>query len=158
MSRQIQAGFSMIELMIVVAIIGVLGALAAPAYQGYIIRGQVSEGFSLADGWKQAVLEYYTTNGSWPSQTDLPGTIPSVGKYETEVTVNAGVIQITYGGGQASTSIAGAVLTIVPYTNDNDEVLWQCGSAVAPPGTIASGATVGGTTLAAQFLPAACHA
>ncbi len=158
MSRQIQAGFSMIELMIVVAIIGVLGVLAAPAYQSYTIRGQVSEGFSLADGWKEAVLEYYAANGTWPSQSDLPGTSQSVGKYETEVTVNAGVIQITYGGAQASPSIAGAVLTIVPYTNDNDQVLWQCGSAVAPAGTIASGATAGGTTLATQLLPAACHA
>jgi type IV pilus assembly protein PilA len=147
----------MIELMVVVAIIGVLGVLAAPAYQSYTSRGQVAEGLSLADGWKEAILEYYNANGAWPSQTDLAGTSPSVGKYETGVTVNVGVIQITYGGAQANPNIEGAVLTIVPYTNDSDEVFWQCGLAATPAGSLPSGAVAGGTTLSSQFLPAACH-
>ncbi len=157
MSQRSQMGFTLIELMIVVAIIGILSALAVPAYQNYTIRAQVTEGLTLAEGWKAAILEYYAYNGAWPSQSDLTGTSQSVGKYETNITVNSGVIQITYGGTQANQAINGAVLTLVPYTNDNDDVLWQCGLAAPPAGTIASGATPGGTTLAAQQLPTACN-
>jgi type IV pilus assembly protein PilA len=157
MSKHSQMGFTLIELMIVVAIIGILAALAVPAYQNYTIRAQVTEGLTLAGGWKAAILEYYANNGAWPSQTDLTGTTPSVGKYETNITVNSGVIQITYGGTQVNQTINGAVLTLVPYTDNNDDVLWQCGLAAPPPGAIASGATPGGTTLAPQQLPTACN-
>jgi type IV pilus assembly protein PilA len=157
MSRKLQSGFTLIELMIVVLIIGMLAALAVPAYQNYTIRAQVTEGLNLADGWKAAIAEYYANNGAWPSQTDLTGSVPSVGKYVSQVTVASGVIQITYGGPQVNQTINGAVLTMVPYTSLNDDVLWQCGLASAPPGNIASGASAGGTTLAAQQLPTACH-
>jgi len=157
MSKQRTAGFTLIEMMIVVAIIGILSALALPAYQNYTVRGQVSEGLTLAAGWKTAVIEYYAQYGAWPSQSDLTGTVPSVGKYASNISVNSGVIQITYGGDQVNQSISGALLTLVPYTNDNDEVLWQCGLAAAPAGTIAAGAAAGGTTLSAQQLPASCR-
>jgi type IV pilus assembly protein PilA len=144
-------------LMIVVAIIGILSAIAVPAYLSYTARTQVMEGLSLAGGWKPAIIEYYATNGSWPSQTDLNGTMQSVGVYASNVNVTTGVIQITYAGPQVNNAINGATLTLVPYTNDNDDVLWQCGLAAPPSGSIASGAVPGGTTLAPQYLPTSCN-
>jgi type IV pilus assembly protein PilA len=118
----------------------------------------VTEGLSLADGWKTAIAEYYANTGNWPTQTNLSGTQPSVGKYESGVTVTTGgVIQITYGG-QANAKLNNLVLRIVPYTNTNNDVLWQCGTATAPSaGTIASSASSSGTTVSPQYLPTSCH-
>jgi type IV pilus assembly protein PilA len=67
MTKQVQKGFTLIELMIVVAIIGILAAIAIPAYQNYTIRAQVTEGLSLADGWKTGIAEFYAQNGVFPS-------------------------------------------------------------------------------------------
>jgi hypothetical protein len=80
-----------------------------------------------------------------------------VGAYAGNVTVSNGVIQITYSGSQVNPSLYGQILTLVPYTNDNNDIVWQCGLAPAPAGNIASGAVPGGTTLPQQMLPAACH-
>ena len=156
MLKQVQKGFTLIELMIVIAIIGILAAIAIPAYQNYTIRAQVTEGLTLADGWKTAISEYYANTGNWPVQTNLTGTSVSVGKYESQVTVTTGgTILITYGG-QANAKVSGLTLSLVPYTNANNDVLWQCGTSTAPSGTVASGATVQ-TTVSAQYLPTSCH-
>jgi len=157
MRMQYQKGFTLIELMIVVAIIGILAAIAIPAYQNYTIRAQVTEGLTLADGWKTAIAEYYANKGAWPSQANLTGTSVSVGKYESGVTVATGVIQITYGGTQVNQLIAGMTLGLTPYTDANNDVLWRCGGAPAPAGTLASGATYLAGTVPAQYLPSACH-
>src|ERR1700750_650133 len=95
--KSAQKGFTLIELMIVVAIIGILAAIAIPAYQNYTIRAQVTEGLNLADGWETAVGDYYANNGSMPSLAQLTGTNASTGKYVTQVTVVGGSIQATYG-------------------------------------------------------------
>lgn len=71
--RSVQKGFTLIELMIVVAIIGILAAVALPAYQDYTKRSHVSEGLSLAGGAKTAVTEYYSSEGSWPSDNAAAG-------------------------------------------------------------------------------------
>src|SRR6202047_5521831 len=125
-SAKTSHGFTLIELMIVVAIIGILAAIAIPAYQNYTIRAQITEGLTLADGWKTAISEYYANPGNWPVIANLTGTCVSIGKYESGVTVTTGgVVQITYGG-QANAKVNGCILNIVPYGNDNNHILWQC--------------------------------
>ncbi len=157
MLKQVQKGFTLIELMIVIAIIGILAAIAIPAYQNYTIRAQITEGLTLADGWKTAIAEYYANTGNWPTVTMLTGTNVSVGKYESGVTVTTGgTIVITYGG-QANAKVSGQTLSLVPYTNTNNDVLWQCGNSLAPSGaSVASGAAVA-TTVLPQYLPTSCH-
>ena len=156
--KSVQKGFTLIELMIVVAIIGILAAIAIPAYQNYTIRAQVTEGLTVAGGWKAAISEYYANIGAWPAVANLTGTIASTGKYVTSVTVAAGgAIVITYGN-QANATIGTKTLSILPYTNTNNDIVWVCGSAAIPAGlTVATGAAIAANAVAAQYLPTACH-
>jgi type IV pilus assembly protein PilA len=127
-----------------------------PAYQNYIIRAQVAEGLHMAGEWQNSIGEYYAANSAWPSQTDLTDMASAAGTYVSSISVTSGVITIVYGTDRTNPQIAGAILTLVPYTDANDDVVWQCGLATTPPGTIASGAAAGGTTLLPQQLPASC--
>jgi type IV pilus assembly protein PilA len=164
MRKQIQKGFTLIELMIVVAIIGILAAIAIPAYQNYNIRAQVTEGLTLAGGWKAAIAEFYSQKGTFPTCASIPGSATCVaaqgattGKYVSSVIVgpNAGQIVITYGL-QANTKIAALVLDISPGTSANNDVVWVCGKAAVPAGTV--GVPADGTSVPAQYLPTSCHA
>src|ERR1700753_1847205 len=149
--KSVQKGFTLIELMIVVAIIGILAAIAIPAYQNYTIRAQVTEGMNLADGWKAAIGEYYANNGTMTNQANLTGPAVSVGKYVPGVTLVGGSIQATFGN-QANNTILNKVLAINPYTNANNDIVWVCGSAAVPSATLtaASAATAATHTAAAQ--------
>ncbi|EMS3163075.1 pilin, partial [Neisseria gonorrhoeae] len=91
----LQKGFTLIELMIVIAIVGILAAVALPAYQDYTARAQVSEAILLAEGQKSAVTEYYLNHGEWPKDNTSAGVASAskiIGKYVKSVTVANGVV------------------------------------------------------------------
>jgi len=159
--KAIQKGFTLIELMIVVAIIGILAAIAIPAYQDYTIRAQVSEGLSLASAAKTAVAEFYLNRGSAPADRTVAGmsadATDTSGQYVTQVQVAAGGITITYGN-QANTKVSGQTLGLSPYANANGgSVVWKCGNATMATG-LASIGTDATTNVDAKYLPAACRA
>ena len=141
-----QQGFTLIELMIVVAIIGILAAIAIPAYQDYTIRAQVSEGLNLSGGAKAAVSEFYMDKGDWPSDNTAAGlsTTPEsiTGKYVLSVGVSGGLITVSYG------KDANAILT------DNSATLLM--SPVAQGGSV-EWICKAGTAIANKHLPAACR-
>ena len=137
-----QQGFTLIELMIVVAIIGILAAIAIPAYQDYTIRAQVSEGLNLAGGAKAAVSEYTMDRGRFPTDNNLAGISASGdinGKYVTQVAVATGVVTVSYGN-DAHALLTGNTLTLTPTTNAGS-VEWACA----------------GGGIADKHLPAACR-
>jgi type IV pilus assembly protein PilA len=141
-----QQGFTLIELMIVVAIIGILAAIAIPAYQDYTIRAQVSEGLNLAAGAKAAVSEYTMDRGAWPDDNEQAGLAINDtdinGSYVTSVGVISEIITVTYGGSQpAHSAIAGQTITLTGTINAGS-VEWLCAS---------------GGTIQAKHLPAACR-
>jgi len=164
MRHRNQKGFTLIELMIVVAIIGILAAIAIPAYQNYTVRAQVAEGLTLSDGWKAAIGEYYAQNGAFPtcsSTTGGAGCIAAAGattgKYVASVVVGptAGQIVITYGV-QANGNILNLALDLSPGLSQNDDVVWVCGTAAVP--ALATPPPADATTVPAQYLPTSCHA
>ena len=121
-------GFTLIELMIVIAILGILLAIAIPAYQDYTVRAKVSEGINLAASAKLGVSEYVQSEGTWPADNGEAGLSATItGNDVSAVEVGDGTIMITYGNG-APPAIDGSTLVLSPVTTAGSTI-WTCGSA-----------------------------
>ncbi len=141
--RKNQWGFTLIELMTVVAIIGILAAIAIPMYLDYTTRSQIAEGLNVAGGAKSAVTEYYQDRGAFPTNNaeaglDAPANI--TGNYVTSVSVNAGIVTILYGN-DAHPFINGETI-ILTATDHVGSVGWACAS---------------GGVIQAKHMPSACR-
>ena len=136
--KKLNSGFTLIELMIVVAIIGILAAIAIPQYQNYVARAQVAEALVLASGAKMALAEYRNTTGEWPNSNEQAGHASALqikGKYVERVAVNytgssQGTITVIFNG-TAHTKIANGRLDLVA-TDEGGSISWICKNGGAP--------------------------
>ena len=140
--KTMQKGFTLIELMIVVAIIGILAAIAIPAYQNYTKRSHVSEGLSLAGGAKAGIAEFYSSNGKFPTgnaSVGLPTDVSIKGNAVTKVLVNGSLITITY-----NTKVESGKTLELKGTPSAGGIEWKCKTG-----------TTGGVDQ--KFLPSNCR-
>ncbi|HGO7343027.1 TPA: pilin [Neisseria meningitidis] len=157
----LQKGFTLIELMIVIAIVGILAAVALPAYQDYTARAQVSEAILLAEGQKSAVTEYYLNHGIWPGGNSSAGVATSSeikGKYVAGVKVENGVVTATMASSGVNKEIQGRKLSLWAK-RQNGSVKWFCGQPVARAAkddTIKA-ATDTTTNINTKHLPSTCR-
>ncbi|HGH6375143.1 TPA: pilin, partial [Neisseria meningitidis] len=161
----LQKGFTLIELMIVIAIVGILAAVALPAYQDYTARAQVSEAILLAEGQKSAVTEYYLNHGIWPANNNSAGVATSSeikGKYVQSVEVKNGVVTATMASSNVNNEIKGKKLSLWAKRQDGS-VKWFCGQPVQRASTAATADAItadtanGNGKIDTKHLPSTCR-
>ena len=161
------SGFTLIELMIVVAIIGILAAIAIPAYQNYTVRAQVTEGINMGAHAKTRVQESFLNRGQAPVDRLTAGlsgnATDTSGKYVQSVDVSNGALIVMFGL-EANAAIAGLTVTMTPYETPGLGVVWRCGAAPVPMGLQLMGTAGGGNaatyvapTVPLQYLPSSCR-
>jgi type IV pilus assembly protein PilA len=153
-------GFTLIELMIVVAIIGILASVAIPSYSDYTIRAQVTEALMLIDEIKPSIRDYYKERGSFPADNVMAG-VPApehlIGQYVAGIEVADGAMHVRFGN-KAHQRIDGMTLTIRPLyvtANPTSPISWNCGRSAPPNGMSAAGNDE--TDVLTQFLPSVCR-
>lgn len=166
-----QDGFTLIELMIVVAILGILASVAMGAYQTYTIRAQVSEGILLAANAKVPIVDAFQNNGEAPADRLEAGLsandTDTQGNYVQSVGVSNGRLEVTFGN-NANASIANETLYLTPYETNAGSIVWRCGNQPPPTGgggpLAPMGASGGGntasyaaTTVDERYLPSTCR-
>ncbi|HGG8326063.1 TPA: pilin [Neisseria meningitidis] len=160
----LQKGFTLIELMIVIAIVGILAAVALPAYQDYTARAQVSEAILLAEGQKSAVTEYYLNHGIWPGGNSSAGVASSSkikGKYVQSVEVKNGVVTATMASSNVNNEIKGKKLSLWAKRQDGS-VKWFCGQPVTRDDTTTTtnddvNKATGNNEIDTKHLPSTCR-
>lgn len=141
--KTVSSGFTLIELMIVVAIIAILAAIAMPAYQDYVVRGQVSEGINLATGAKTAIWDFYADKGRFPAENQSAGLADATsinGTYVSSVAVVGGAIRVSFATDKANTHLQSSTLVVSPIASTGS-IMWVCK----------------GDTMDPRYLPTVCR-
>ena len=158
-----ERGFTLIELMIVIAIIGILASLAISAYQTFTVRAQIAEGLQMAAGAKVPITDAYTNDGVAPADRAAAGLTPNPtdtrGNYVSQVAINDGRVDITFSGPLANADIVGRTVSLTPYEPDGNTIVWRCGAAGVPTGgaLLNGGADHLDPTVETRYLPTVCR-
>src|ERR1700694_1591809 len=139
--KRVQQGFTLIELMIVVAIVGILAAIALPAYQDYTIRARVSEALATAGACKTQIAEYMASRGALPANLSESGCSDVPSKYALAPIVGAGVITMTTSGAAELGLAANTTFKLTPVLSGTNITEWSCTAGTIP----------------AKFIPASCR-
>ena len=155
-------GFTLTELVIVIAIIGILASLTVAAYQTYTVRAQVAEGINFSARAKMTVINAYTNGGVAPANRMASGmtAVPTDTRssFVSAVEIVDGRIDMTFGGPLAHPDIIGSVLSLTPYETAKNNIVWRCGFAPPPVGALLNGGAAHvPPTIEARYLPATCR-